>query len=616
MEKLLMVMFLLLLVLMVVALGLGIAALWRRLVRPEGGRAAAPDGAAPAGVSEPDSAAAADPAAEPAGGLDRAPGDSDGSHGPGGSDGPGDSGGSDRPGAGRRPSPRLRGAEGLRRARIQAQAAWTLRSSVGGRFAVLAGLAALTMIPLALIGSLIDERSEHQAMVVRSLSQEWGPSQSLSGPLLAVPFTVVKTSTEKVAVAQDDPAAPPAWREVQKERRETRWAVLTPSTLAADGRLAPETRRRGIYGALVWTASLRLEGTFELPTGASLAERLDLAGGPLGDRLEAVHWEQARVVVGLSGPQALRGVGRLSLAGAEYDFKPDRGELAGLPQGFSAPVGLAAAAAGGGAGPLPFAFELSVAGSGRLRVAPVGDRNEIVLRSSWPHPGFMGSSLPATRAVTDEGFEARWSVPALARGYQSLRTVGGPPAAADQGGGQREGGGRETVYEGFVVGVDLLEPVNAYRMTDRAVKYSILFIALNFLIFALWERSLGREAIHPVQYAVIGLALAMFYLVLLALSEHLGFGRAYLAASALDVAMVGGYGLMVTRLRTGSLAVGTLMGLLHLVLYVFLGMEDYALLAGTGLLVAGLAALMVSTRRIAGARTTGPEPLGGPAAGA
>jgi inner membrane protein len=153
--------------------------------------------------------------------------------------------------------------------------------------------------------------------------------------------------------------------------------------------------------------------------------------------------------------------------------------------------------------------------------------------------------------------------------------------------------------------------VDGYHRVDRAVKYAMIFISLNFLIFLLWERSLGRGAIHPVQYAVIGLAEALFYLVLLALFEHVGFGAAYLAASALDVAMVGGYSLAVTGRRLGAAVVSLLLTMLHAVLYVILSLEDYALLAGTALLVIALAAVMIATRKL-GAPAPGEEGLSGP----
>jgi inner membrane protein len=161
-----------------------------------------------------------------------------------------------------------------------------------------------------------------------------------------------------------------------------------------------------------------------------------------------------------------------------------------------------------------------------------------------------------------------------------------------------------------------MDPVDGYHRNERAVKYAMMFIMLNLLIFLLWERSLGQGAIHPVQYVVIGLALALFYLVLLTLSEHLGFGWAYLAASVLDVIMVGGYSLAVTRKPRGAAVVGGLLALLHGVLYVILSLEDYALLAGTTLLIVAMTAVMISTRRLADPAAPSPgPPAGGPVEG-
>lgn len=463
------------------------------------------------------------------------------------------------------------------------------------RLAVVAALTLLMAIPLVLISNVVNERSNRMRATINSLTQEWGPSQILTGPLLAVPLTVMVPATERISVGIN------AWRDVQVEREATRWFVLTPKTLDTKGLLNPELRRRGIYSSPVYTAEVDFMGSFELPAPADIEALPSFTG-----RLKSIEWDKARIVVGLSGATSLRSVGRLSLGGAEFEFKPGAVELPDLPKGFSANVDLS-----GRTGSLNFNFNMSFGGSQAINVAPVADSNRIMMGSSWPHPSFIGSSLPAAREISEEGFTAEWLVPSLVRSYQSLRLL---PIDDPE---ERENRGRarssQTQYESFLVGVSLMEPVDGYHQTGRAVKYAIIFISLNFLIFLLWERSLGRGSIHPVQYAVIGLALALFYLVLLALFEHVGFGTAYLLASTLDVIMVGGYSLMVTRQKRGAALVSALLGMLHGVLYVILSLEDYALLAGTALLVVAMAAVMLSTRRLADQSGNG-KPCDGPKA--
>ncbi|MDR2456248.1 MAG: cell envelope integrity protein CreD, partial [Deltaproteobacteria bacterium] len=344
------------------------------------------------------------------------------------------------------------------------------------RLAAVAVLTVLMTIPMLLIGGLVGERRETMLMTTAGLSDEWGPSQTLTGPLLAIPMTMTVESAEMVPTGEN------SFKKARLESRVVRWALLTPKTLEANQTLAPEMRRRGIYSSLVYTAEADLSGTFALPSASDLERLPGLSG-----RLESIGWDQARILVGITSSKSLRAAGPLSFGGRQYEFKPGASELPDAPKGFSAEVDLSR-----GAPSLAFAFKLSFGGSSAIRIAPVADANQIGISSSWPHPSFAGATLPAERSVSENGFSAKWRVPSMARSYQSLRLL---PEKADNNEGAYGQPKPQTTYEAFWVGVSLIDPVDGYHRVDRAVKYAMIFISLNFLIFLLWERSLGRGAI-------------------------------------------------------------------------------------------------------------------------
>jgi len=203
------------------------------------------------------------------------------------------------------------------------------------------------------------------------------------------------------------------------------------------------------------------------------------------------------------------------------------------------------------------------------------------MQSTWPHPSFVGSTLPNQYEISDEGFSANWSVPHLARNYQQTwvdtqRNI--------------------NLFE-FTAGVSLFEPVSLYSQVTRAVKYGLLFIGLTFLTLFIFELSIKRR-LHMVQYALIGIALSLFFLVLLSLSEHIAFIKAYFSAALLSISMISGYVWMALRNAQRAATVFLLLTALYAVLYSLLQFEDYALLVGTALLVFVVMALMYVTRNI------------------
>jgi inner membrane protein len=243
-------------------------------------------------------------------------------------------------------------------------------------------------------------------------------------------------------------------------------------------------------------------------------------------------------------------------------------------------------------------LDFVLGGTESLALVPLGERNRFALSSTWPHPHFGGSFLPRTRSIDARGFRAEWEVSSLATAARAQYAAGKAVArAADpvQGGGRS---GKEVQAEGIdAVGVSLVDPVNVYSQADRASKYGILFVLLTFVGFFMFEL-IRQLPIHPIQYGLVGLALAIFFLLLVSLSEHIAFGWAYLLASIACIGLLGFYVGFVLRSRARGAGFAAMLAILYAVLYGLLASEDNALVLGSVLLFLILAAIMVVTRRV------------------
>jgi inner membrane protein len=338
------------------------------------------------------------------------------------------------------------------------------------------------------------------------------------------------------------------------------FAYAFPDELRVQAELAPQQRKRGIYAAVVYSAQLAITGTFHRPTASEL-----------GVVPQAVHWEQAYVALAVSD---LRGTGSQVTLRWGSDQRPmlPGSQLDRWPSGLHAPVAV-------GDGPIAFSLDLPVHGSEGVRFAPLGVRNEVTVRSAWPNPSFAGAFLPATRELTDDAFAATWNVSYYGRDFGQY--------------------GRElpSGIESSVFGVDLRPGIDSYRSLERAVKYGVLFVVLAFMSWFLFE-VIARVRIHPFQYGMVGLALGVFFLVLLALSELVPFALAYALSAAATVGVVTMYMLPVLRTGRRTAIATVLLAASFGVLYLVLQAEDFALLAGSLVVFAALAITMQLTRRL------------------
>lgn len=287
------------------------------------------------------------------------------------------------------------------------------------------------------------------------------------------------------------------------------------------------------------------------------------------------------LVVGVSDPRGLRTPGTLTWDGGAIPFAPGA-----LPAEVASAGFHAALPRDGSKGPHAFAFRFALQGSDLFTVAPAAGETHVTLRSPWRDPAFTGAFLPDARRIGPDGFAAEWRV------SQFARNVPARFSTEDAGLDRTRGALAAAAF-----GVRFYRPVDVYQQATRALKYAVLFVVLTFTVFFLFEALAGLR-LHPFSYLLTGCALALFYLLLLSLSEQTGFAPAYAVSAASTVALVTGYSAAVLGARTRALLVGGLLAALYGYLYVLLRLEDQALLAGSVALFVALAAVMWTTRKV------------------
>lgn len=431
-----------------------------------------------------------------------------------------------------------------------------------GKALVILVLVGLLLGLVGQVEQVVGERVSMRDAAAQRVAQSWGGPQSTAGVLLAIPVDTTRVVVEQGA----------AGRETQRNEVQHDVLYVLPDRLAVDADVQPSYRTIGLYRTPVYLARVSIAGAF---VARDYAQLLQERQG------REVKWDEARLLILNSESRALRAVDGLEIAGQTPPVSADG--YAGLA-GVSLAVPPAALRQ---ASEIPFRLQLTLAGSSGITFLPLARQAAISLRSTWPHPKFEGAPAPLDPQISDHGFTARWSVLEINRNFgQSwfdTQVRAGLPADA--------------AFAASAVGVTFYEPVDIYQRNYRAVHYAVLLIAITFLSFFLWEHMSG-SAIHPMQYLMVGLALALFYLLLLALSEHLLFDQAYATSAGALVALITVYLSGVLRSPRLALGAGAALATLYGMLYWILRSEDYSLLMGALLLFAVLAILMTATRRV------------------
>lgn len=411
-------------------------------------------------------------------------------------------------------------------------------------------LALLMLVPLAKVQSLVEERQGMRQAAVDQIAQGWGGEQVLGGLVLAVP------THQAMALAAND----------VREVADTTYVL--PDTVTADVGMDVDKRRYGIYEAPVFASNLLLHGRFTAEDIAQLR------------KLDSATWtnDKAELRLIVRDLRGLQEVTELTVNGAARKFESSAASLGGSSI-VAVPIDLDEF----DGKPIEFSVKLRLAGTQSLQLLPLARTTDLKMHAPWPDPSFIGAALPLERTVDAKGFSAQWHLMDLNRKFgQSWHASGGPI----------ENAVRESAF-----GVALYQPVDVYQRNVRAGKYGLLFVTLTFVAFFLFE-VLKRLRVHPVQYLLVGAALVSFYVLLLALSEQIGFGPAYAVAATSVVMIVGGYAMAVLGARRAGCLLGGALALVYAMLYVVLAAESYALLIGAVVLVLTVALLMYLTRRI------------------
>jgi inner membrane protein len=410
---------------------------------------------------------------------------------------------------------------------------------------LIAILALILLIPTSMVESIIYDRESRRQTAISEISEKWGAPQTIVGPVLSVPYlSESKDEQGKIVSTQS-------------------FVHFLPDSLQVNGKITPEKRTRGIYEVIVYQSDMQLSGQFS----AIKSRAADIISA------KTLQWNNSVLTIGIPDLRGIEEQIELQWNNEKKLFNTGVLMTDFTTSGVHVPVTLKDNET------IHFATRIQLKGSDKLYFTPVGKVTNLKLASSWANPSFDGSFLPDTRNVTAEGFTADWKVLHLNRNF--------PQTWLNQSG--------DIAASGF--GVNLLLPVDSYQKATRATKYAILFIALTFIAFFFNEmRGTGR--VHPFQYVLIGLALVIFYTLLISMSEYLGFNSAYWIAAAMTVGLVTLYARSLFPSSVMSNLIGGTLVLLYVFLFTLIQLQDYALLIGSLGLFAILAGLMYLSKKI------------------
>ncbi len=417
-----------------------------------------------------------------------------------------------------------------------------------------------SMVPLSLLEDVSQDRSRNAQHAIERVAESWGSAQSFKGPAIWVPYKERSIITD---IKQDKNG-----NEIKtdKEVWVDNMLMILPDTLNITADIQTQTRMSGIYPVAVYTSSIRLEG--HLPVMALLEDsddkKYDIANGFMA--------------VGVTDMKGLKKVSSLQMEANQIEAQSGLKEKIGQGKGFHYMANDSLMACRTKA--CSFSFEIELNGVNGLIFSTVGKETVLHMRSNWQHPKFYGNGLPDTQKVSDEGFEASWNVGNLVRSY--------PQIGANYGMKQ---------FDEYNLGVELIQPVNPYSMILRSVKYGLLVIGLTLVGMFIFEQAIGKN-LHIVQYLVTTGALSLFYLTALSLSEHIGFLYAWIIASLIIIAMVCGYVGAALKAIKPTIGLAIFMGAVYAVMYALLRLEDYALLAGTAILLVLMVVVMRVTLKL------------------
>ena len=435
-----------------------------------------------------------------------------------------------------------------------------IKNSISIRLLSIGFLVLILLIPTSMIENMIREREYRRGDVIREVSEKWGDSQTITGPVLTIPYIrYVKNQDNHLIKTKG-------------------YAHFLPNKLNINGKLTPEIRYRSIYEIIVYNSQLHLSGNFSAPDFKDL-----------GINEEYIKWDEAFVSIGIPDMRGIQDNIILKWNKDSYPLNPGIETNDVIGSGVSTRVKLAQHTttmlneekiiATDKIKEYRFDFNLNLNGSTYLKFIPIGKETNVTLSSNWIHPSFNGAFLPDEREINKEGFSAHWKVLHLNRNYP-----------------QQWVQDTHNIHNSSF-GVDLLVPVDQYQKSTRSAKYAIMFISFTFLIFFFIEIR-NKKRIHPIQFILVGLALTIFYALLLSLSEHISFNWAYIIASFAIILLISTYSISIFKNKKLTGLMSGVLLLLYGFIFTILQLEDYALLMGSIGLFIVLAIIMYLSRKI------------------
>ena len=459
--------------------------------------------------------------------------------------------------------------------------------SPGMKLLFVALIGAVLTIPLLLIYALVYDRQDQSQTAQAAINAGWGGPQVVAGPVIVVPFRTTQTQNEGIGGKN-------VTRTVEVEKL----LYISPVENAATTTIDPQERRKSIYRSVLYEAKIAGVAKFALPPDL---ERF-------GVTRERLMWDRAELRMGASDARGLTAGGNLKADGKELALQPGKGPASSGGQGFFAFLPW------NGEGTLAIDYGFGLRGSRALSLVPRGGQTRWEVKSNWPSPSFAGGFLPEKPTISSAGFSASYTIDKLALGQApvTFEDPGYPSDAPQNKFGFAEAmadgsssasspaaGGAEEVVGGpaYAVTVGLVEPVNLYSKVERAVKYGFLFIGFTFLAFLLFD-IVGGARVASAEYLLTGAGLILFFVLLLAFAEVIGFTPAYLLASAAIIGLLASYSAAVLKSWVRGRFIGALLVGLYALLFVLLNLEAWSLLIGAVLLFAALAGVMYATRKV------------------
>ncbi|MFT3753283.1 MAG: cell envelope integrity protein CreD [Paludibacter sp.] len=403
----------------------------------------------------------------------------------------------------------------------------------------------LLLIPGSMIQSLIKERQKRSEETIEKINAKWSNAQTVNGPVLVVPYLTTTVDDKKNEVI------------------ESHAFILTPEVLDIKGKLIPEERHYGIYKSILYKSELKISGGFKMPDMVLPAN-------------SQIKWDEANVRIGISDLRGMTNNVSFQMNGfhatAEAGGAPDA-----IGQGLV--ISLKNAGLLQTAKRLNFKCNLKLNGSSNINFIPIGKTTHVQMNGAWKSPGFIGSFTPEY-SLNETGFNAHWNILHFNRNIPESWSDKDIQSVSD------------TSF-----GVNLVDEVDHYQQNMRSAKYALMFIALTFVVFFFVE-VLTRKKIHPIQYLLVGIALILFYSLLLSISEQINFGVAYLIASIATIGLIVIYAHSIFKNKTQTGILGAILSILYVFLYVVLQLEDIALLIGSIGLFIILGVIMFVSRKI------------------